>query len=268
MGPTRNCVDGTALSLPDSIQRYHDLGMMLRPRDPFHRTASELRLCEMAVNSDFEPLEKDVFAIDDNSPTKQLKGDGSPATSRLYSWIPSFFSKVDDHAIGPGEHDAIASSSHLTFMHPQTAALLKGVSLDDSVSQDMYISGSIVLSGNFQEHTATICDALRVALLEIAAPTCGTDLVLTVWRGDDFAASHDQVTTVERTTKDDLIVDYQSYVKFSFECILMDPFLKGLVIEALSLESANAGALKSMPSLAESLGDAVSRLTIRLEVDP
>lgn len=276
MSPACKLGDGMnhSLQLPERLQRSYDLATLLRPPDPFSRTASELRLCDPdhgCTPSGEHSGEHNAIDADHGCTPKLFKDPCSlPAASRSGSWLPltsRLFGKVDEIVSHCGWDDVALPTSPFASLHPQTLALIKHVSADDSITHDTYISGSIVLSGNFQEHTATICDALRVALLTVASPLVGCDLVLTVWRGIDCAASNGDVEVLEKNTEGNLTVDFQSHVKFSFEGIVMDPFLNALVLEALHFEATTAGAQKLLPALTVSLGDVVQRLTTRLEID-
>lgn len=278
MSPACKLGDGMnhSLQLLERLERSYDLATLLRPPDPFSRTASELRLCEHSAPSgdighSVPSGEHNAIDADHGCTPKLVKDPCSlPAASRSGSWFPltsRLFGKVDEIDSHCGWDDVALPTSPCASLHPQTLALIKHVSADDSITHDTYISGSIVLSGNFQEHTATICDALRVALLTVASPLVGRDLVLTVWRGIDCAASNGDVEVLEKNTEGNLTVDFQSHVKFSFEGIVMDPFLNALVLEALHFEASTAGAQKLLPALTVSLGDVVQRLTTRLEID-
>jgi hypothetical protein len=149
--------------------------------------------------------------------------------------------------------------------HDVTASLLKHLGVESSHDDDRHIMGAVVLSGNFEEHPTDVCDALRCALLAIVEPIVGSDVVLSVWRDSDHSASNAMTSDIKRASTGKLNVAYNTYLKFNFEAVFLDPFERALALEALKLEAAVAGATTLLPELVACLPEAF-RVAVRLEV--
>lgn len=161
-------------------------------------------------------------------------------------------------------HDGSASPP-MSRLPSCLKADIEGTVLD----HESWICGSVVLSGTLDEYPVTLCDALRLALLETVEQIT-SEVVVVVWRTVggrlDLSASSETKDVLTDSGSERLAIDPLTHEKFAFQVIVADSASTHAgVLFALQAEALMAGACTLLPALIDVLGD-VQRLRLRMEI--
>lgn len=117
------------------------------------------------------------------------------------------------------------------------------------------VSGVVMIRGNFDRCLEALREALHQSLAEVLASAAGPSPSISVAIG-------------KRAIRADLgtSLTSQAWTEFEFEVFLTDPNDRAPTLELLLLEAESGGALRLLPTLANSAPEVAGHLAVRLEI--
>lgn len=192
----------------------------------------------------------------------------NPATHRPYhGLVLSGGERVGHNAMSDGILHSAA------FRVPHASIVRNASCLHGPVHQySERITGTIEMRGRLQDRTSVLCDAFRLALLQIASDAVGQFCVVAVeGRGSSVSSGPAGVDVSRALSREVVVVDTSAVdehgVEFKFDVAIATTEQRNSIMELLQKEAKYRGALTMLPALVAILDDALVRLSLRLWLD-